>query len=77
MFWRFDLDTLPENFSLDSGVYDNGDVCHTNIVNLTEKQERAIAKRVVVGEVQVCTPDGPRVAALSEILEQKNRGLPR
>jgi hypothetical protein len=69
-----DLALLPKGISFDPRTYENDDICHTNILKISKKQAREIAKNVPMPDVQICDPAGVRQVTIDDILSQRRVG---
>lgn len=57
IFWEFDEAALPAGFTAEQQTTESGDVCHYNLVGVSDKAARDLLIRQSLAEFQICEGD--------------------
>ena len=67
IFWKFAVGILPEGWAIEQQTSESGDVCHYNIVNVSDRQLRAILGDASLDDFCTCSPSGIRRTQSSDV----------
>lgn len=67
IFWDFPASILPIGWDLQQQTSETGDVCHHNIIGVSDRQLRSLLGSAVLSDFSICASDGVRSARPSDV----------
>lgn len=58
VFWNIPANKLPQNHGFIQSTSTSGDVCHHNLIGVSEREARLLLKQAKLNDFRICTQDG-------------------
>jgi hypothetical protein len=69
IFWMFEEAILPTGFTTEQQTTPSGDVCHYNLLGVSDKAARDLLIRQRLTDFQICNKEGSRPLAAADFVE--------
>ncbi len=70
IFWTFDESVLPSGFGVEQQTTDSGDMCHYNLLGVSDKAARDLLIRQPLVAFQICDDNTSRPLATSDFAQR-------
>jgi hypothetical protein len=71
LFWEFDEAALPTGFTAEQQTTASGDVCHYNLLGISDKAARDLLVRQSLADFQICDKDMARPLTAADFIKRE------